>query len=394
MRWATLVPGMLEFLRRLFSLRPAAPPGGPAPKPPPPFPVMRLELPGPTTLDRVLRAHGGRLPTQAAVFLACRLCEVLSGTSEPLGGLNHDDVRFLPTGDVVIAGPYAFAARRGLRGSLWHMSPEQVMGLPLDTRSDIFNVATALHEWVAGGRLFGGDSDFAMLRAVRDAQLPPRPLEVPEALHEVLRRALAAEPEDRFETMGDFRAALLPFAGDFDAAALGELIRPAVSVLPPLSPEPPPRTPLSPGEEGARLVYADWLEEHGKRTEASWLRQESALRSLQGPALEEALLRLRELSEKVGTEFMASVARPAVEGCPIRFGFKCPLKWEAMRRTEREGIRHCAGCRQDVHFCRTLEQAQELTRQGACVALDPSLVRAEGDLDPTPAPGSYVGRLA
>jgi hypothetical protein len=96
----------------------------------------------------------------------------------------------------------------------------------------------------------------------------------------------------------------------------------------------------------------------------------------------------------LGMEFMASVARPAVEGCPIRFGFKCPLLWDALRRTGRDEIRHCRGCRQDVHFCRTLDEAQLLSRQGVCVALDPSLVRTAGDLDPTPPEGSYVGRLA
>ncbi|MDP1824163.1 MAG: TIGR02996 domain-containing protein [Archangium sp.] len=394
---------MLEFLKRLFAPQPRAPlvvpPPAPTPPPPPP-PPRRVAPPGrqpdPTTLADLLRALGGHLPPSAAVYLACRLCELVSGSTTPLGGLNHDDVRFTPDGDVLITGPYPWSTERSqaLRGSFWHMSPEQVQGRRLDARSDVFNLATVLHEWVGGGRLFGGESDFAVLEAVRLARLPPRPPIVPEALHEVLRRALAAEPADRLQTPGDLRAALLPLAGDFDARAFTELIRPVVPLLPPLPPPPPARTPLAPGDEGARLVYADWLEERGKPDEASWLRQESALRSLEGAALEAALLRLRELSAKVGTDFMASVARPAVEGCPIRFGFKCPLKWEAMQRTAREELRHCAGCRQDVHFCRTLDEAQQLSRQGACVALDPSLVRTAGDLDPTPPPGSYVGRLA
>ncbi|MDP3499088.1 MAG: TIGR02996 domain-containing protein [Myxococcales bacterium] len=391
---------MREFLKRLFTPQPTAPLGVPPPAPtPPPRPPVRVAPPGrppATTLADVLRALGGHLPLPAAVSLACRLCELVSGSTAPLGGLNHDDVRVTPEGDVFITGPYPWSAdqRQSLRGSLWHMSPEQIQAHPLDTRSDVFNLATVLYEWLAGGRLFGGDSDFAVLEAVRFARLPPRPLVVPEALHEVLRRALAADPEDRFQTPADLRAALFPFAGDFDTRAFAELVRPHLPALPPLPPEPPPRTPLTPGDEGARLVYADWLEEHGKPDEASWLRQESALRSLEGAALEAALLRLRELSTRISTEFMASVARPAIEGCALRFGFKCPLKWEAMQRTGRDELRHCAGCRQDVHFCRTLDEAQQLSRQGTCVALDPSLVRAAGDLDPTPPEGSYLGRLA
>ena len=346
------------------------------------------------SLERVLRVHDDRLPIEAATSLACRLCEILSGSSRPLGGLNHGDVRFMPTGEVVIASPYPYGGRRSgsLRGSFGHMSPEQLRGKPMDERSDIFNLATLLHEWIEGRRLFAGESDFAVLEAVRLAHLPPRPPAIPEALHAVLRRALASRPDDRFQTLHDFRAALLPFAGDFDAVAFAKLLDPGFAAMPPLPPEPPPRTPLTPGDEGARLVYADWLEEHGKATEARWLRQESALRSLEGAALEQPLRELRALSAQVGTEFMASVARPAVEGCPIRFGFKCPLRWDALRRTENDEVRHCAGCRQDVHFCRTLEQAQELAERGACVALDPSLVRREGDLDPTAEIG--VGRLA
>ena len=383
---------MLEFLRRFFARQPAAAPAIPPPEPPPPpsNPVIRTELPELPTIRRVVRAHGNRLSVPAATALACRLLDIVSGSTTPLGGLNHDEVRFLPSGEAVIVAPYPYGApgERGLRGSFWHLSPEQVRGLPLDARSDLFNIAVLLHEWIAGAPLFRAESDFTTLEAVRSAQLPPRPSAIPDALHRVLIRALAADPNRRFQTPSELRNALLPFADSFDPKSL---LPRTVTVTPP---EPPPTTPLTPGDEGERLVYADWLEEQGKSNEAAWLRQESALRSLEGAALDEALARLRDLSVKVGTEFMASVARPAVEGCSIRFGFKCPKQWDAMQRTEREEIRHCTGCGQDVHFCRTIEEAQALARQDACVALDPSLVRSEGDLDPTPAPGSYLGRLA
>ncbi len=147
---------------------------------------------------------------------------------------------------------------------------------------------------------------------------------------------------------------------------------------------------MKPGDEVARLVYADWLEEHGKPDEASWLRLESRIRFPAGDELNAALLELSVLSDKVGIQFMGSVARPAVEGCPIRFGFKCPLTWASMKRTEREDVRHCAACRQDVHFVRTIDEARDVALRGGCVALDPSLVRTDEDLEV----GSSTGRMA
>ena len=60
-----------------------------------------------------------------------------------------------------------------LKGKFGYMSPEQVRGLPLDRRCDIFAIGTILYELLTAERLFLGESDFATLEKVRNVDVPP-----------------------------------------------------------------------------------------------------------------------------------------------------------------------------------------------------------------------------
>ena len=62
-----------------------------------------------------------------------------------------------------------------------------------------------------------------------------------------------------------------------------------------------------------------------------------------------------------------------VHECPIEFRIKCPKKWNAMRRTKIEGIRFCEACREEVHFCGTIQEVQHARSAGFCIAIHPSL---------------------
>lgn len=375
---------MLEFLRRLLGIPPPVPSALVVPAPPrvvePRVVAQRLHVSArPVTLQELLRALPDRcLPLASAVELVCRLCDLLEDVHAPLRGVSPADIYFSRAGAMLIGGaPFSKHPTSALRGSLRHLSPEQVMGRASDERSDVFNLASLLHECLTGRPVFMADSDIATLEALRYARLPPRPEEIPPALHDVLVQALREAPEARFQTVKALRAALEPFRApstlDEDVEQLS-----ATHVVPS---EPPAKTPLDGADEAARLVYADALEEQGELHQASWLRLDSRVRSLSGAALDEALAELRVLSDKVGKAFMSSVARVAVEGCPIRFGFKCPKQWEALQRTERDEVRYCAGCRQEVHFVRTLDELRQAARQDICVAVDPTLVRTEDDLE-------------
>ncbi len=98
-----------------------------------------------------------------------------------------------------------------LKGKLAYMSPEQAMGKKLDHRSDIFSLGIVLYELLTGTRLFRGNSEFSLLEKVKEAKIePPRKLnkEISPGLEQILLKALAVKPKDRFQTAGHMRQAL------------------------------------------------------------------------------------------------------------------------------------------------------------------------------------------
>ena len=97
-------------------------------------------------------------------------------------------------------------------GSLHYISPEQVKGLPtIDARTDIYAVGVILYELVTGRKPFPGDSQFEVMFAHVNAN-PASPdqvnPEVPPALSELILKAMAKEPADRFQTAAEFRRQL------------------------------------------------------------------------------------------------------------------------------------------------------------------------------------------
>ena len=91
-------------------------------------------------------------------------------------------------------------------GTPAYMSPEQAEGKPLDARSDSVSFGAVLYELLSGQRAFGGTSMVEVLSAVlRD---DPRPIQAPPALERIVRRCLQKPLAQRFQTMGDLRAAL------------------------------------------------------------------------------------------------------------------------------------------------------------------------------------------
>ncbi|HYO74108.1 MAG TPA: protein kinase [Archangium sp.] len=89
-----------------------------------------------------------------------------------------------------------------LKGKFGYMSPEQIRGLPLDRRSDIFAIGVCLYEMLTGERLFVGDSDFSVLEKVRKAEVAPPSTynrRIPEALEKIVLKALARDVDERYQ---------------------------------------------------------------------------------------------------------------------------------------------------------------------------------------------------
>ncbi len=92
-----------------------------------------------------------------------------------------------------------------LKGKLQYMSPEQAWGREVDARSDIFSLGAVIFEVLTGTKLFTGDSEIGVLDAVRDCRIrSPREIvpSIPEEVERILFRALAKNPEDRYQTAG------------------------------------------------------------------------------------------------------------------------------------------------------------------------------------------------
>jgi streptogramin lyase len=91
-------------------------------------------------------------------------------------------------------------------GTIDYASPEQVAGRSVDARADVYALGCVLYKALAGSAPFGGREDVAKLYAHVNEEPTPvteRRPDIPGELDEVLRRALAKRPEDRFASAGD-----------------------------------------------------------------------------------------------------------------------------------------------------------------------------------------------
>ncbi|MGW0881017.1 serine/threonine-protein kinase [Streptomyces sp. NPDC002671] len=96
-------------------------------------------------------------------------------------------------------------------GTLDYVAPERIAGRPVDGRSDLYSLACVVHETLAGAPPFERDDHLELLWA-HQYDPPPavseRRPELPRAVDDVLRKALAKAPEDRYGTCLEFVAAL------------------------------------------------------------------------------------------------------------------------------------------------------------------------------------------
>jgi len=102
-----------------------------------------------------------------------------------------------------------------LKGKIAYMSPEQAKGGAVDRRSDVFSLGIVLWELLTTQRLFRTDNDLATIQLIINSKPPPprtlRP-ECPVELERIVLKALAADPEQRYQSAEDLQLDLEEFA--------------------------------------------------------------------------------------------------------------------------------------------------------------------------------------
>jgi len=198
---------------------------------------------------RALLARCGSLAVPDACFVAREIAQGLAYAHALVDergaalGLVHRDVSphnvFVTTaGDVKvldfgIAKTNRIATMSGLvRGKAGYMAPEQLAGLSVDARSDLFALGVVTWEMLAGRRLWELDSETGVARAIRDES--PRPVEAfaPAAangVHRVVAALLAKFPNARPRTAAEVARALAPFVAEHPRDRLARVVNPLSS---------------------------------------------------------------------------------------------------------------------------------------------------------------------
>ena len=171
-----------------------------------------------------------RLPVPICMFVAAEVLDALDyahnakdADGKPMHLVHRDispsNVFIARRGDIKL-GDFGIARAKEresktqagtLKGKYGYMSPEQVTGGDLDGRSDIFAVGIVLAEMLMGKRLFTAPNDLDVLLMVRDGRLErweKYGRDIPDPLDAIVRKALARNLADRFQTAVEFRDAL------------------------------------------------------------------------------------------------------------------------------------------------------------------------------------------
>lgn len=95
-------------------------------------------------------------------------------------------------------------------GTPAYMSPEQFMGQRVDARSDLFSAGVILYQFLSGEKPFAGQLTTIMHKVLKEDPIAPSELnvQVPRTFDQVVRKAMAKRPEDRYQNAQEFADAL------------------------------------------------------------------------------------------------------------------------------------------------------------------------------------------
>jgi eukaryotic-like serine/threonine-protein kinase len=187
---------------------------------------MVMEFVRGQTLDDMLRRFGAMIVERAVPLF----CQALDGIDHAhrMGIIHRDikpanmmlteggSIKVMDFGIARVLGSARLTRQGNVVGTIEYMSPEAVRGQEVDARSDVYSLGILLYEMLTGRVPFENHSEFEMMKAqVEQAPAPPRSFtaSIPLEIEQAVMRALAKKPAARFQTAGEFRAALLGALG-------------------------------------------------------------------------------------------------------------------------------------------------------------------------------------
>ena len=186
---------------------------------------MVMELLEGDTLRAYMNEYRVRSQRMPLVEIVSILNDVLEGLAYAHGeGVIHRDIKpanvmltkkkqavLTDFGIAQIVGSTQYTVSGALMGTLNYMAPEQGFKGQCDSRSDIYSLGIVLYEMLVGYTPYDADTPLAILMKHLNDPLPlPTQIDptLPTALENVVLKALAKDPEDRFQTAPEMAAAL------------------------------------------------------------------------------------------------------------------------------------------------------------------------------------------
>jgi serine/threonine-protein kinase len=185
---------------------------------------LTMEFVEGTSLKTLIQSRG-RLPAPVTVTIGKQLCRALEVAHEQ--GVIHRDIKpqnivvdptgFLKVMDFGIARLANPPKGKGLTeagmaiGTPDYMSPEQLSGMELDPRSDLYSTGVVLFECLTGRLPFEADTPWSLIaKHIEESPPDPRSInpDVPEALAKVVLRAMAKDQAQRYQTAAELHDAL------------------------------------------------------------------------------------------------------------------------------------------------------------------------------------------
>jgi len=190
------------------------------------------------------RLAGGPLPVREVLDIAIQIAQGLGAAHQ--AGVVHRDIkpenlfltragaRILDFGIARLRSEQAAAATADetvaatkagtIIGTAGYMAPEQIRGMDVDARADIFALGCVIHEMLAGSKTFDRATPMDAIAASLNEPAPDLPPSVPAPLGRIVERCLQKDREDRFQSARDLAFALAALRNDSGATATRALL--------------------------------------------------------------------------------------------------------------------------------------------------------------------------